>query len=1631
MSSLVEAANDKSDEVRDAVCRSLCSLGKKKPNIVLSACSSYLQKHSKLSIAHRILILKCIHKVCQDKLDSIPQSLALQLTKQAAEEMTTSKDLVPDWQTAASGIIVALGSKYCQETMEILLSYFQPGVLPHFFVLQTLANLAGENVYGVVPFLKAVLGTLLPMLGLMRQDNMKWVSSFALAKFSEAITDYLVNIDKAPDPTVKAEVFDVELSMAYDIILTWIQTKEPKLRITIVEAIGHMASLLPKEKLAEQLPRLISTILGLYKRHSDSYILTQSLFLIMEVSIKNHRNELEVQIDHVIQALFPQICTFPDYLKPSMVKNHNEILRCFCLISQTYPNSVVQLLMTSLENNFEKSRIGGLTVLRHIINTSDMQIRDRMPELLNALKLILNDNNNKVKKMLSHVIVALAHHGYLEDEKGPQLIEFLISQCSLRGDSSKTKHGLDSENSDEALRTSSENILYILTTTVPRIERVLWPHLLVYLLPEKYQIAVSAVSKNSTYLANKLREENAPEYEIDFSVHPELPGPAELFSRLIVLVGCCGSQSQRANVLQLTKSLSPLINKNIVPLCDTKIPEILKQLSDSKTMGIIMWENIVLDFLMSTLVEVDKEEWAKKVCKYFAKHLDKHPQPSMKGFSMKCIGVALQKINDSEFISLLLDKVFASVEHAEEVEREGCATAFGKTASVHLELVLMKLESLKKVDGARRSSGIFSFFMEPKIDHTQELSKATVIMCYGSISRYISATLLVPRLETPILNHISPFFQLSKNPIIKLSLLRAIDEIAQAVHESSKTVMVQFESRKDLIQNVLNILKEEPSAYVSPVKIMVLDCVTSLIKLDPPLVGHEKENCLRTCLESVYHVPEPEEEQMKKLMIAALVKLNQFLKTLLCCDLTPDNLFLIITSIESWLQSVNLHERIRSASSVLMLLQFYLDNVALGVGKPPMFGPLGAILARLVPRCTDSILTVRQLAIESIYVTFQISGTYDGYTRDHLDPKLEQLLNLKDDIITENPTVLYSLTKEIGQLLAAKLPVHQVTPFLHALFEQILDNSPSSSCGVCIVFNAIVKERGTELHQQVDILMKLLIYRMSLITCTTTKKSLMQILHTLASHHLMAVTNFLLNSQMDNAVIECWQDLAQDTALSSSILENFLELFARVSPFMQYPDPRNKKETVNMASPQILAVVLAVKEMFQQAEMQETCLKYFPKTFAALLLLCGSLVDSYTSPTTPTESEKGNKTWPPLIILEKKVEKTPCRSVVEAFQAFLLCSNQESIVKAVTEKGCWVMMESAEHYPDAYSCLARSLCHHAPQYLAGVVSHLNPSMTSSLIYHRVAVAAFFAELINQRCCGDSALLELLLNSLVNCLVDNSHTMRKLCIRGLGYIGKVGADQYGMMEWFGVHKYSTTVLSAMLAGLDDKDDPNADIALESMNGLSKVLAEIDPSLVKPLLVNIILRIRICFENVRPEIRTAAFMLFGDLARFGEGDNQSPMAEQIHNNLVTLLLHLRDEDEDVIKACKHALRHIGPLVNSEAMNNMFQKHMKDDAVLYYEEFISDLIKIMVVDLSEKVSLYVVSSFAYFKSRWPILQGNVAIFIGYMLSSLASDVYVGMAKESIYTALTLLLKSAEKDVRVKAAESISLCLQNLPDD
>ena len=59
--------------------------------------------------------------------------------------MLLQQNIEPEWQSAAANLLSSLGIRYAKDVMSELLTKFQPGKLPHYFVIQTLGQLAVTN----------------------------------------------------------------------------------------------------------------------------------------------------------------------------------------------------------------------------------------------------------------------------------------------------------------------------------------------------------------------------------------------------------------------------------------------------------------------------------------------------------------------------------------------------------------------------------------------------------------------------------------------------------------------------------------------------------------------------------------------------------------------------------------------------------------------------------------------------------------------------------------------------------------------------------------------------------------------------------------------------------------------------------------------------------------------------------------------------------------------------------------------------------------------------------------------------------------------------------------------------------------------------------------------------------------------------------------------------------------------------------------------------------------------------------------------------------------------------------------------------------------------------------------------
>lgn len=1619
---LLDAATDKDSEVQEQVRKSILTLGKQQPDRVLAMCQDYLLKHPKLVVTHRVVILRTIELIVGCRIEEISPSRIKSIISLASDEMTRSKEVIPDWQQAASNILVAVGNKHINDIMEEILSKFQPGVLPHFFVVQTLANLSDSNVYGMVPFLNAILGTMLPMLSMAKQDNMKWVFSSALSHFSDSILEYLANLDKAPDPSVRKDTFSSDIYAAFEILFNnWLQSREPKLRLTVAEAVGSMCHLMASDKLEEQIPRLVPAILSLYKKNNEHYIISKSLCQVLDASFNMGSRVLETQLEALLFALHQQVSAPVDYSNPPTVKNHNEVLRCFSLIANSFPDRLVMFVLQKLENSNERSRMGSLAVLRHLINSSTSTMESKKLLILASIRQPMADHSNKVKKRVVQVISAMAHHGYLELEGGELLVRFIVQHCALPDTYQRSQRPTDPEEvTNESLRSMCDNTLHLLTTTVGRLADVLWPKLLYYLTPSQYSNATTPLCKSLIVLGNKKKNNQEPSFKIDFTQEVNLPSPQTLMIRLLVNAAFpFSNRDHGAPSLSLLQILSNNIHPNAEAVWDKEIPPLLTVLEESAAESLDKeWDKRLLELLSKTLTALDDDKWVCQLAAESTRYLPTYNNAlEEKSFLYRCIGVTLQHCFNKELVKKQLHELLLAARHNDAVEREGVAMGVGLCANSHLEGTLAKLDEFGKSDAFKKSPSIFNLLKE-RNDVEVEKVKSTLILCYGQVAVNAPPEKILNRIDQDILRCISKHFNTkvlgikveTKDLTMKLSLIQSVGLIAKAISECVKKQGYIFSRKQELITVMLDFIKaEQADALRTPVRQLVMSTCANLIPLDPPMSENESFDLIKVCINSVFslpaetHTPEKTKEeepldpkQRKALYKDTLAALQELLKSVLAKDPTPDGLQNVFKHIESWLSSGQDHERERAITATAHILAYYLDNLT--VKNMVSFHNLGALLGRLSPRCSDPVPAVRAAAVDCIHTLLYIQLRYEGFSLDYKDESVDSLLSLKDRLENPDHSVLYKTCSDLTKVMSKRLPQQQLTTLVFMLFEGLVDSQTNCCRASTVILNTLLKNRGGGLQDMVPEMLEVVHVRLQSITEDQVRVAVGQTVLILASQHLQTVINTLVNQPLpyDNWISEMWMALGADPIVANQIMEMVMEKLSIMAPYVDKKESFMRGGTTKVATNQPLAMTCGLKELLLNGQSQEPAVSLFPRLFSCLTVRLGASVGV----SAPKDSNS------------KHTASIHVAGVAaEALRILLARAQLDEVMKKLDEDNAWDAVKEASTHVKGVTLLARAMAKHAGPRLPAIVECLCPLLNNIYECQRITITAFFSELLNHHVVTELMLVDVLMNNMMERISDPCCTVRMLAVRGLGNIA-VGSPEK-------VNKYAKELLAAMSSGMEEKDDPGKLITLEAMSGLSKVLVHLDKKNVHLLAVYIFMKIKPFLESENDDIRCASIHLMGNLSTFGSGEQV--FKDQIHNVLVSLLLHLVDPNPEVVKACKYAMRVCAPVVGSEQITAMFQNHLHEDKSLHYGEFINDLTKYLIQDFPGMLNFYHISVIQFFKSNWPEVRAGAAMFIGFMLGNLQEEHHSHLNMGTITKGLVMLLQDPDPVVRVKAAEAM----------
>ncbi|XP_059528537.1 maestro heat-like repeat-containing protein family member 1 isoform X9 [Myotis daubentonii] len=1383
-----------------------------------------------------------------------------------------------------------------------------------------------------------------------------------------------------------------------------------------------MSHLLPSEKLEEQLPKLLPGVLALYKKHAETSHVSKSLGQILEAAVSVGSRTLEVQLDSLLAALHAQICVPVETSSPLVTSNQKEVLRCFTVLACCSPERLLAFLLPKLDTSNERTRVGTLQVLRHIINSAAAQMEAKKPFILSSMRLPLLDPNSKVKRAVVQVISAMAHHGYLEQPGGEAMLEYIVQQCALPPEAQHQKPSGEEEPPADSVRDISVSTLYLVSTTVDRMSDVLWPHLLQFLTPVRFTGALTPLCRSLVHLAQKRQEAAAEAPLIQYDGNVTLPSPYAIATRLLTVSSSPYLGGGRgAASLCLLNVLHRDIHPSLGQRWATTIALLLEHLEEhtAKTLSQKEWEEKLLVFLRDSLAVVSDNTWICQLSLEMCKQLPCYNgTPQEKNFLYKCVGTTLGAASSKDVVRKLLQELLETARYQEEAEREGLACCFGICAISHLDDTLAQLEDFVRSDVFRKSIGIFNLFKD-RSDNDVDRVKGTLILCYGHVAAQAPRELVLARAESDILRNMFQCFSTkvlgikveTKDPGLQLCLVQSVCMVCQAICSSAQAGSFHFTRKAELVAQMMDFIKAEPpDSLRTPIRKKAMLACTHLVSLEPELEEQVQSDIIHSCLHSIMAVPpEPEGEggPQEFLYLDTMHALEDLLRSILRRNMTPQGLQLMVEHLSPWIKSPRGYERVRALGLSACLLQFFLEHLHVSALVP--FHNLGLLVGLFSPRCADLWPATRQEAVSCVYSLLYLQLGYEGFSRDYRDDVAERLLPLKDGLVHPDPAILFHACHSIAQIIAKRLPPDQLINLLLTLFESLGDPDKNCSRAATVMINCLLKERGSMLLEKVPEIMSVLRSRLQETREEHVLQSAQHSVYVLASQHCVAVVTSLLGSPLpfDSHTCSLWRALAVEPGLSAQVLGLLLEKMSRDVPFKESRAFLLSSAPDRVATLLPLAATCALHEVMSAPASGPAVTELYPQLFAGLLLRVSCTVGVQLPRNLQAKERRASSS----ALASRTLD--PCSTAVDALRAVLLRGGSEDVVQRVELEGGWELLSTSAGHEDGVARLASAMAKFAGPRLPLVMKALLGAQSSVYEAQRVTSTAFLAELLTSNVVNDLMLLESLLDNLAARQKDPCASVRRLVLRGLANLASGSPDK--------VRAHGPQLLTAMISGLDDGDGPHSLVALEAMAGLAKLLGLVEPEDLRAVLLHTAIRIRPFFDSEKMEFRSVSIRLFGHLNKACHGACEDVFLEQVVGGLVPLLLHLRDPQASVAAACRFALRMCGPNLECEELADVFQKHLQDGRGLHFGEFLNAACKHLMCYFPDLLGRLVSTSLFYFKSSWEDVRAAAPMLTGFLVLHVEPQQQSQVDLEQLTAALQLLLKDPAPKVRVKAAETL----------
>ncbi|XP_042943594.1 protein SHOOT GRAVITROPISM 6 isoform X4 [Carya illinoinensis] len=1522
------------------------------------------------------------------------------------------------------------------------------------------------------PRLKGVLSRVLPIIGNVR-DPYRPIFANAFNCWCQAVWQY--SVDFPLHSLLDGDVMSF-LHSAFELLLkVWAASRDLKVRLSSVEALGQMVGLITRAQLKAALPRLVPTILELYKKDQDvAFLATCSLHNLLYGSLLSESGPPLLDFEEltiILSTLLPVVCMNSESKEHSdfsvALKTYNEVQRCFLTVGLVYPEDLFMFLLNKCRLKDEPLTFGVLSVLKHLLPRLSEAWHSKRPLLVDVVKFLLDEKNLGVRKALSELIVVMASHCYLVGPSGEEFIEYLVRHCALPD---QDRNQLESSRSSfqvkigavflTELRAICEKGLLLLTITIPEMEHILWPFLLKMIIPRDYTGAAATVCRCISELCR-----HKPSYSdtilSECKARSDIPSPEELFARLVVLLHDPLAREQLATqILTVLCHLAPLFPKDIILFWQDEIPKMKAYVSDTEDLKQDhsyqeTWDDMIINFLAESLDVTQDTDWVISLGNAFSKQYELYTsEDEHSALLHRCLGVLLQKVNDRTYVHHQIDWMYKHANIAIPTNRLGLAKAIGLVAASHLDTVLDKLKYILDDVGQSIFQRFLSFFSESfRTEESDDIHAALALM-YGYAAKYAPSTVIEARIDALVGTNMLSRLLHVRHPTAKQAVITAIDLLGRAVINAAENgASFPLKRRDQMLDYILTLMGREArddnegffysSLELLRTQALALSACTTLVSVEPKLTVETRNHVMKATL-GFFALPNDPVDVVNPLI--------DNLITLLCAILLTsgedgrsraEQLLHMLRQIDQYVASPVEYQRRRGCRAVFeMLLKFRMvciggyctlgchgscthskqvDRAVHGniSNLPSAFVLpsrealcLGDRVVMYLPRCADTNSEVRKVSAEIFDQLFSISLSLPRPAASNFGADIE---------------VSYGALSSLEDVIAILRSDASIDP--SEVFNRIVSS-------VCIL---LTKD---ELFATLN--------GCAVAICDKIKQS--------AEGVIQAVIEFVIkrrNELNESDVSRTTQSLLSATVhVTDKHLR--LETLGAISTLAENTSSKVVFNEV-LASAGRDIVTKDISRIRGGWSMQDAFYAFSQHTVLSSLFLEHVIFSLSQTPILKGDSRKGENSSHPV---DGQIEEDILQAAIFALTAFFRGGGKVG-KKAVEQKyasvlvelilqlgSCHGLVQTGQHGPlrallpafqafcecvgdlemgkilardgeqnenerwiNLIGDIASCISIKRPKEVESICIILSKSLSRRQRYQREAAAAALSEFVRYSC-GFGSLLEEMVEVLCRRVSDESPNVRRLCLRGLVQIPSIHILQY-----------TTQVLGVIVALLDDLDES---VQLTAVSCLLTMLESFpNDAAVEPNLLNLSVRLRNLQISMNSKMRANAFAAFGALSTYGFGAQREAFLEQVHAAIPRLVLHLHDDNISVRQACRNTLKRICPLMEMEGFLAVFNTHcFNSDHRSDYENFVRDVTKQLTQHLPSRVDTYMPATIQAFDAPWPVIQANAIYFSSSMLS-LSDDQHILSRYYAQVFGMLIGKLSRSADAIVRATCSLALGL------